>query len=288
MEAYYPRLVEPVRRIGKIDFDFSRHIAVMAIINRTPNSGLDPNRSMSVEPLIATAERAVREGAEWVDVGGRAFRPGRVVTTEEEINRVTPVIQGIRGVTDAVISVDTHLPEVAEAAFECGADVVNDTNGLRTPGLAALVAKTGMGVVITHSQSGPADPDIRTPYTDVVRDVCDFLRDRVTMALNAGIKPEKIFIDPGHDLNKTTAESIEVTRRLAEIAVLGFPLVAAVSNKDFIEESLEAERGSDEVRVGTVATNTICAYLGARVIRVHEVAPNVTAMKSVETLLGMA
>ncbi|MEU1393740.1 MULTISPECIES: dihydropteroate synthase [unclassified Nonomuraea] len=285
MQAYYPEFVEPVRTLGQRTFDFRQHIVVMAIVNRTPNSGLDPNRSMVLEETIETARRAVEQGAEWIDVGGRAYRPGQPLSTEDEIGRVVPVIRGIREITDAVISVDTHLPEVAEASYKVGADVVNDTNGLRAPGMVELVAETGMGAVITHSQSGPANPDVRVPYGDVVQDVRDYLEQRVSVAREAGIRADRLYIDPGHDLNKETPESMEVTRRLAEIASLGYPLVAACSNKDFIESSLQAERGSDAVRMGTITANTVCAYQGARIVRVHDVAANVAAMRTVEMLL---
>ncbi|MFC4015089.1 dihydropteroate synthase [Nonomuraea purpurea] len=289
MQAYYPEVVAPVRRVGSREFDFARHIVVMGIVNRTPNSGLDPNRSMEVREAVGRAEQALREGAEWIDVGGRAFRSDQPpLPAAEEIDRVVPVIRGIRELgSDAVISVDTHLPEVAEASYKAGADVINDTNGLRTPGMAGLIAEAGLSVVITHSLGGPGQKVERPTYGDVVSEVREFLRQRVDFALGSGIQPEKIFIDPGHDLNKNTDDSNVISRRLAEITDLGYPTLVACSNKHFIRESLGVGRDSEELRIGTIAANTLCVYQGARIVRVHDVGPNVAAMQAAESLLGL-
>jgi dihydropteroate synthase len=244
---------------------------------------------MIAREAIDRAERAIREGAEWIDVGGRAFRSDQpALSAAEEIDRVVPVIKGIRDLSDVVISVDTHLTEVAEASYKAGADVINDTNGLRSAGMAGLVAETGMSVVITHSLGGPGTAVKQPQYEDVVREVGDFLRDRVAFATASGIKPEKIFIDPGHDLNKNTDHSNELTRRLGEIAAIGYPVLVACSNKHFIRESISAARGSEELRIGTIAANTLCVYQGARIIRVHDVAGNVSAMQATESMLGLS
>ncbi|WP_188194716.1 dihydropteroate synthase [Nonomuraea sp. SYSU D8015] len=288
MQAYYPELVAPVRWIGRREFDFARHIVVMGIVNRTPNSGLDPNRSMEVGEAVARAEQALREGAEWIDVGGRAFRSDQPpLSAAEEIDRVVPVIRGIRELGDVVISVDTHLPEVAEASHKAGADLINDTHGLRSPGMAELIAETGMSVVITHSLGGPGEKVERPAYGDVVSEVAAFLRQRADYAVGSGIDPEKIIIDPGHDLNKNTQHSNALTRRLREITAIGYPTLVACSNKHFIRESLGAQRGADELRIGTIAANTMCVYQGARIVRVHDVAGNVAAMSTAERVLGL-
>jgi dihydropteroate synthase len=261
----------------------------MGIVNRTPNSGLDPNKSMEVSEAVGRAEQALREGAEWIDVGGRAFRSDQPpLSAAEEIDRVVPVIRGIRELSDAVISVDTHLPEVAEASYKAGADVINDTHGLRSPGMAGLIAETGVSVVITHSLGGPGQAVARPTYEDVVSEVAEFLRQRVDYAIGAGIKPEKIIIDPGHDLNKNTEHSITLTRRLAEITAIGFPTLVACSNKHFIRESLGVGRGSEALRTGTIAAHTMCVYQGARIVRAHDVGGHVAAMQAAELVLGLA
>ncbi|MCK2215248.1 dihydropteroate synthase (plasmid) [Actinomadura sp. ATCC 31491] len=286
--AFYPELVEPVRFIGGKEFDFSRRVVVMAILNRTPNSNLDPHKSMEVESLARRAEEVVAEGADWIDVGGRAFIGVRTqLPAQVEIDRVVPVIEAIREKTDAVISIDTHLPEVALAAHQAGAQIVNDTYALQSPGMTEVVAETGMGVIVAHSLAGPGIHLERPTYSDVTADVARFLQSRVEHALQHGIQPNRIFIDPGHDLHKNTFDSLELTRDFKDIARLGYPAMAAVSNKHLIWESLGVERGTQAVTHGTVAANSMCVYMGARLVRVHDVRRNVTAMRQMESLLGL-
>src|SRR5262245_39760238 len=215
-----------IRTFGARTFDFSRQVAVMAIVNRTPDSFHDKGRTFGLDAAVDAMLHAVDQGADWLDIGGMPFGPdGPAVDAAEEAERVVPVIQKVRTMTDAVISVDTHRAEVAREALAVGADVVNDTNGVRDAGLAAAVAEAGAGLVVTHSLAGPRVRHPRPAYEDVTADVVAFLRDRVAFALAAGVSPEKIVIDPGHDLNKNTLHSLELTRRLGEIADIGHPLL---------------------------------------------------------------
>ncbi|TDE53617.1 dihydropteroate synthase [Nonomuraea mesophila] len=257
----------------------------MAIVNRTPNSFHDRGRTYALDGAVAAARRAVAEGADWVDVGGFAFSADQEqIPAEEEIERVVPVIAEVRAVTDAVISVDTHRAEVARAAIKAGADVINDTNGLREPGIAETAAATGAGVIVTHSLGGPGRRIVRPSYADVVTEVAAFLRERVEFALKAGIAPDRIIIDPGHDLNKNTYHSLELTRRLDEITSMGYPTLAALSNKDFIGETLDRPQG--ERTEGTIAANVVAILKGARVLRVHDVAATVASVRMTEAVLG--
>ena len=196
-----------------------------------------------------------------------------------------PVVEAARDSTDAVISVDTYRPEIAERAIEAGADVVNDTSGLRDPALADVVAGSDATLVIAHSLAAPRTPYPRPQYRDVAGEVAAFLRERVELALSRGVRPEQIVVDPGHDLNKNTYHSLELTRRLPEITGLGFPTLVAVSNKDFIGETLDAPR--EKRRDGTVATLAICILLGARIVRVHDVPAAVAAVRMTEAVLGL-
>ncbi|MDF5758550.1 dihydropteroate synthase [Spongiactinospora sp. TRM90649] len=274
-----------MRRIGRREFDFSRQVAVMAIVNRTPNSMHDRGRTFALESAVEAAERAVADGADWVDIGGLAFRADQAdLGIDAEIERVAPVIEAVRARTDVVISVDTHRAEVARAALAAGADVVNDTNGIRDPAMAKAVVEAGAGVVITHSVGGPRKVIERPQYQDVVTEVAAFLRERVRHALDSGVAPEQIIIDPGHDLNKNTYHSLELTRRLGEIAEIGYPTLAAVSNKDFIGETLDLPQNA---RVeGTIVANVVCVLQGARILRVHDVRQAVTAVRMTEAILG--
>ncbi|WP_049560672.1 dihydropteroate synthase [Nonomuraea sp. SBT364] len=275
----------PVRRIGRREFDFRRQVAIMAIVNRTPNSFHDQGRTFALDRAVEAARRAVDEGADWIDIGGFAFSAAQAeIGVAEEIERVIPVISEVRRVTDAVISVDTHRAAVAEAAMAAGADVINDTNGLREPGIAEVAARTGATVVVTHSLGGPGRRVFRPDYADIVTEVTSYLRERVEAALAAGIAPDRIVIDPGHDLNKNTYHSLELMRRLDEVAAVGYPLLVALSNKDFIGESIARPQG--ERTEGTIAANVMAILRGARIVRVHDVPATVAAVRMTEAMLG--
>jgi dihydropteroate synthase len=281
---YQPELSSPVVTLGARTFDFAREIAVVGIVNRTPDSFYDQGSTFGLDACVAAAERLIGEGADWIDVGGAPFGPGPEVTLAEEIERVVPVVEAIRRVSDVVISVDTTNSAVAEQAFAAGADVVNDTSGLYDPQMAAVVAAANAAIVLVHSAAPPRTAVHRPHYDDVVTEVRDFLALRVESALAAGVAPEKILIDPGHDLHKNTFHSLELTRRLAEIAVLPYPLFVAVSNKDFIGETLDREK-QDRLE-GTIATAVFCILKGARIVRMHDVPAAVAAVRMTEALLG--
>jgi dihydropteroate synthase len=274
-----------VRQIGARTFDFHRQVAVMAIINRTRDSFFDRGSTFDLEPALAAIDRALRRGADWIDIGGVPFSPiSEEVEVAEEIRRVVPVVAATRARTDAVISVDTVRPAVARAAIEAGATAINDTSGLRDPALAGIAAETGVALVITHSKAAPRALLPQPTYTDVVAEVRDFLAARTATALGLGVRPEQLIVDAGHDLNKNTYHSLELTRRLAELSDLGFPLLASVSNKDFIGETLG--RPNTELRDGTLAAVVVCVLAGARIVRVHDVGSTVPAVQLVEAVLG--
>jgi dihydropteroate synthase len=277
-------LRHPVHRFHGRTIDFATHVAVMAIVNRTPDSFSDRGRTFPFDRAVAAALAAVDAGADWVDIGGQPFAPGTRLTPAAERDRVIPVIEAVRDRSDAVLSVDTFEPEVAAAAIAAGADVVNDTTGLRDPELAAVVADSGAHVVITHSLAAPRQPHPAPRYGDVVTEVRAFLERQVEAAIDAGIPEQRILLDPGHDLNKNTLHSLELTRRFAEIADLGFPTVAAVSRKDFIGETLDQDTA--ERLAGSLAAAVMCVLGGARIVRMHDVAAAVSAIRFTEAALG--
>lgn len=258
----------------------------MAIVNRTPDSFFDRGRTFGLDEAIGAGLRAVADGAGWVDVGGVPFSPDTTEVSEaEEIDRVVPVVAGLAAASDVVISVDTFRPEVARRCLAAGASVVNDTSGLRDPEIAELVSGSGATLVITHSRARPRTHFPRPQYADVVAEVRDFLLDRIELAVRLGVPEARIVIDPGHDLNKNTLHSLELTRRLDEIADIGLPLLAAVSNKDFIGESTGLAKA--ERYEASIATATVCVERGARIIRMHAVAGSRAAMDMVEAILGL-
>ncbi len=279
-----PRMMIPVRHIGGRTFDFDREVAVMAVINRTPDSFFDKGATYALDKAVEASLRAVKDGADWLDIGGVPFGRGPVVTLEEELERVVPVVAAIAAKSDVVISVDTFSAAVASAAIAAGASVINDTSGLFDPDMASAVAATDATLVLTHSMSPPRAEPPRPEYVDVVDEVIAFLRDRIARAKAAGIPDERIIVDPGHDLNKNTYHSLELTRRLHEIAALGYPTLAAVSNKDFVGETIDRKQG--ERLEGSLAAAVFCILEGARIIRMHDVPATVAAVHMTEAILG--
>ncbi len=281
---YRPPLVDPVRTIGSRTFDFDRQVAVMAVVNRTPDSFYDKGATFALDAAVEACLAAAGDGADWIDIGGAPFKPGPRLPLAEELNRVLPVVEALRSRSDVVISVDTFEAEVAKRSIEAGADVINDTTGIHDPALAEAVAASDATLVITHSLAAPRTQYPKPQYADVVADVAAFLRDRVELAVRLGVPESRIVIDPGHDLNKNTLHSLELTRRLSEIAAIGLPVLAAVSNKDFIGETLDAPR-SERVE-GSIAAAVVAILQGARVVRMHNVRESVAAVRMTEAILG--
>ena len=279
-----PPIRFPIRTIGARTFDFSRQLAVMAVINRTPDSFYDRGKTFALDRAIEACLTAAERGADWVDIGGVKFGPGPEVPVKEEIERVVPVIRAVAESSDVVISVDTFWPEVARAAIDAGADVVNDTTGLYYPELADVVADSEATLVVTHSLAQPRNWHPTPRYDDVANEIAAFLHARTQLAQSRGIPDERLIVDPGHDLNKNTVQSLEITRRLDEICALGFPTLVAVSNKDFIGESLDRDR--QERVAGSLAAATFAVAAGARIVRMHNVRESVDAMRMVEAIMG--
>ncbi len=256
----------------------------MAIVNRTPDSFFDRGATFELDKAVNAAIAAAGDGADFVDVGGVPFGPGPAVSLEEEIDRVVPLVAAIHAASDVVISVDTFNAEVARLSIEAGASVINDTSGLYDPRMAAVVADSSATLVLTHSLAPPRSEPPQPRYADVTAEVVAFLRDRVERAAAAGVPLERLIIDPGHDLNKNTCHSLQLTRRLEEIVAIGLPTLIAVSNKDFVGETLDREKAKR--REGSLAAAVICIMKGARIVRVHDVAATLDAVHMAEAVLG--
>jgi len=272
------------RRIGARLFDFSREVAVMAIVNRTPDSFFDQGATFAFDKALGAAIEAVRDGADIVDVGGVPFGYGPIVSLDEELARVVPLTEAISEISDVVISVDTHVAEVARSSIAAGASIINDTSGLRDPAMAAVVAESDAMLVLTHSVAPPRSAPSPAHYADVVGEVAAFLRNRIGRAVAAGVPLERLIVDPGYDLNKNTCHSLELVRRLEEIVAIGLPTLVAVSNKDFIGETLDREK--DKRLEGSLAAAVICIMKGARIVRMHDVPAAVAATRMTEAVLG--
>jgi dihydropteroate synthase len=255
-------------RLRERELDLSQPV-LMGIVNATPDSFSDRQGPKDVDELRARARELLDDGAVIVDVGGESGRTDtEAVPVEEEISRVVPLVERLAA-EGALVSVDTWRGPVARAALDAGAAMINDVSGLTDDSIASACADTGAALVITHTRSAPktkAFPD----YDDVVLDARGFLEERMRAAEALGVAPEQIVLDPGIDLAKTPAQSVELLRRLPEFASLGRPLLLAVSRKDFVGALTERPPAGRDA--GTLAAVGAAVRGGARIIRVHDVA----------------
>ncbi|MFD8983408.1 dihydropteroate synthase [Streptomyces sp. NPDC059564] len=272
-------------RLGRREFDPHEPV-IMAIVNRTPDSFYDQGATFRDEPALDRVEQAVAEGAAIIDIGGVKAGPGEHVDAAEEVRRTVGFVAEVRRRhPDVVISVDTWRHEVGEAVCEAGADVLNDAWGGVDPKLAEVAARFGAGIVCTHA--GGVEPRTRphrTSYEDVMADILRVTVGLAERAAALGVPRESIMIDPGHDFGKNTRHSLEATRRLAEMADTGWPVLVSLSNKDFVGETLD--KPVKERLLGTLATTAVSAWLGAQVYRVHEVAETKQILDMVASIQG--
>lgn len=262
--------------------------AVMAIVNRTPDSFYDRGATFGYAQALDRVERVVAEGAAIVDIGGvRAGAEGDVVDAAEELRRTAPFVADVRSrYPDLVISVDTWRSEVARELCSAGADLINDTWAGADPALASVAAEFGVGLVCSHTGGLPPRTDPHgVSYDDVMADVITTVTGLASRAVSLGVRPDGILVDPTHDFGKTTAHSLEVSRRLDELVATGWPVLVALSRKDFVGETLDLPVG--ERLSGTLAATAISAWHGARVFRTHDVLETVHVLDMVASIRGV-
>lgn len=259
-------------------FDWGSRVYVMGIVNVTPDSFSGDGLAGRPEAAIAQGVRMVAEGADMLDVGGESTRPGHdPVDLETELERAIPVVAALAAKVDVPISIDTTKPAVARAALEAGATIVNDIWGLRrAPELAGLAAQHGAAIVVMHNQEG-------AEYgRSVVEEVRDRLRESAAAAEEAGIPPERVIVDPGFGFGKTAEHNVELLRRLDELSALDRPLLVGVSRKSYLGKLFGQPPG--ERLLGTAASVTAAVLRGADIVRVHDVAEIVQAVRVAEAL----
>jgi dihydropteroate synthase len=254
---------------------------VMGIVNVTPDSFSDGGQYLEAEAAIGHGLELEAQGAAILDVGGESTRPGAdPVAVDEELRRVMPVIEGLvtAGAT-ARISIDTSKAEVAAAALDAGATMVNDVTALRTaPEIAGIVAERDAHLCLMHMLGSPRTMQRDPRYDDVVADVKRFLEERLRFATDHGVPEERILLDPGIGFGKTTAHNLELLRRLPELVAIGRPVVIGTSRKGFLGRLTGRTIPADRL-AATVASSVIAYERGARVFRVHDVAPMVDALR---------
>jgi len=258
---------------------------LMGILNVTPDSFSDGGRFYT---LAAARERAltmVAEGADIIDVGGMSSRPGaEEVPLAEERRRVLPVVAWLAQETEVPISVDTYRSELAREALRSGAHIINDITALGDPAMAEVVAEAGAGLVLMHMQGTPRTMQQNPHYEDVVEDIRRFLKERAERALAAGVARDAIVVDPGIGFGKTVEHNLEILRRLAEFADLGYPVLVGASRKSFIGRVLELPLGRR--RIGSVASAVVARMHGASIFRVHDVQESRQALALTDAIMA--
>ncbi len=252
---------------------------VMGIVNVTPDSFSDGGAHDTTDAAVAHGLQLVAEGADLLDIGGESTRPGAApVSVEEELRRVVPVIQALAERTQVPISIDTFKPEVMRAAVAAGAGMINDIHALRQDGALAAAAELGVPVVLMHMQGEPGSMQDTPHYDDVVAEVHRFLAERMFSAEMAGIAKKNLVIDLGFGFGKTTEHNMALLARSERFLELGVPMLAGLSRKRSIGELTGREQPRDRV-AGSVAAHLIAAQRGAMILRVHDVAATVDALK---------
>jgi dihydropteroate synthase len=265
-------------RLGDQQLDLSTP-RIMGVLNRTPDSFSDGGRFTGLDAALSQVEMMVREGADIIDVGGESTRPGAAdVSLQEELDRVLPLMEGIRRRFQVPLSIDTSKPEVMQAAVAAGAAMINDVYALRRPGALQAAAAAGTALCLMHMQGEPRTMQKEPHYGDVTHEVGEFLGDRAQAALAAGVPQENIVLDPGFGFGKNLEHNLTLLRRLPELAALGYPLLVGLSRKSMIGTLLGGKPAEERVQ-GSVAAAVIAVQNGASIVRVHDVAPTVEALK---------
>ncbi|MCI8822817.1 MAG: dihydropteroate synthase [Lachnospiraceae bacterium] len=266
-------------KIGNRDFDTEHRTCIMGILNVTPDSFSDGGRYDQLDRALRHTDEMLREGADIIDIGGESTRPGHtVITDEEEISRVAPVIEAVKNRFDVPISIDTYKSSVAQAALEAGACLVNDIWGFKhDPAMAELTARYHAACCLMHNRH-------EAVYTDFQKELLSDLEECVQIARNAGIPDDRIILDPGIGFGKTYEMNLEALHHLEDLHRLGFPILLGTSRKSVIGLTLDLP--ADQRLEGTLATSVIGVMKGCAFIRVHDIKENYRAIRMTEAILG--
>jgi dihydropteroate synthase len=263
-----------------------RSPAVMGVLNVTPDSFSDGGRFAQRDAALAQARRMIDEGAAIIDVGGESTRPGASsASLDDELARIIPVIEALRAESPVFISADTSKPEVMRAAVRAGADIINDVRALSEPGALAVAADTRAGICLMHMRGEPRTMQVAPHYDDVIADVTAFLAARLADCRAAGIEPGRLAIDPGFGFGKTAAHNLALLKHLGRFEALGAVLTVGLSRKSMLAKI--TGRAVDERTAGSVALAAIAVLNGARIVRAHDVAATLDAVRvAAATLKG--
>jgi len=283
LECFIDKLDENKKRgkliIGKKEFNLDEDVLVMGILNVTPDSFYDGGYYFEKDKACRRAETIVKEGAQIIDVGGMSTRPGSLpVGLEEEVERIIPVIEYISKNYDILVSADTYRSEVARRAIAAGAHIINDISGLSMDSnMVKVIAEGDVSVVVMHIKGTPENMQKNPEYEDVVDEIYDYLEDKTGIAIDSGIKHGKIIIDPGIGFGKTLEHNLEILNKVYEFRMLGYPVMVGASRKSFIGNILDLP--VEERLEGSLAAAVCSVINGVNILRVHDVAETVRALK---------
>jgi len=258
---------------------------VMGVLNVTPDSFYDGGRFADPAAALAHAQRMAEEGAAIIDIGGESTRPGaHSIDSAQELARVLPVVERVAARVPTLISVDTSNPELMRRAAAAGAHMINDVRALRVPEALQAAAESNLAICLVHMLGEPPDMQRAPHYHDVVAEVSAFLEERVRACAAAGIERERLAVDPGFGFGKSTAHNLQLLQRLEELARLGLPLVVGLSRKSLL--AVLTGRGQEERLAGSIALAALAVARGARIVRAHDVAASVDAVRVASALRG--
>lgn len=257
----------------------------MGVLNVTPDSFSDGGRFHAIEDALTQAHTMIRDGVDIIDVGGESTRPGAMPVDEaEELRRVVPVIESLRGLFDGPVSVDTSKPGVMRAAVAAGADMINDVRALRSPGAIEAARELGVTVCLMHMQGEPGTMQVQPHYVDVVKEVMAFLSERIRACEAAGFDRNALVVDPGFGFGKELKHNLQLLQGLNRIAGLGLPVLVGLSRKALIG-SITGKPVGERVH-GSVALAVYAVLNGASIVRVHDVGPTVDALRMIAAVAG--
>jgi dihydropteroate synthase len=264
--------------------DLSRRTHVMGVVNVTPDSFSDGGQFFEKERAIEHALQLAVDGADLIDIGGESTRPySSEISADEEMNRVLPVIEGLKKELTIPISIDTLKAKVAREALRCGASMVNDISALRSdPEMAAVVAKAEVPVILMHMKGTPADMQVHPTYDDVTSEIISFLKQAMDQAVSNGVQRDRIIVDPGIGFGKTFDHNLEIIRELGRFRCLDAPILVGSSRKAFIGQILDKK--VEQRDTGTMATVAAAVMHGAHIVRVHNVKQAVETVKVIDAI----
>ena len=272
-------LVNDIIKLGKKDFNIRKETLIMGILNVTPDSFSDGGHYNSVDRAVQHAKGMIKDGAHIIDVGGESTRPGYTkISDEEEIERITPVIEALVKEVDAPLSIDTYKSKVAEAAVQSGVSIINDIWGAKyDPEIASVAAQYNVPIILMHNREN-------SDYSDLILDMKRDLEESIEIALQRGVKDEQIILDPGIGFAKSQEDNMMVMRHLEEFVSLGYPLLLGTSRKSMIGYALDLP--VEERLEGTIASVCLGIEKGSHIVRVHDVKEIARAAKMMDIMLG--